>query len=62
MMGLRLVEGINLLFEDNFKMYNFFKDKINIKIENNLLEIKKHYLLCTKQGFDLLNEILIDFL
>lgn len=62
MMGLRLVEGINLLFEDNLKMYNFFKEKINIKIENNLLELKNNYLSCTKKGFDLLNEILIDFL
>lgn len=55
-MGLRLIEGINLEIEINRKAYDFYKQKINpnlIIIENNYLKAK---------NIDLLNDILIDII
>ncbi|AGR40991.1 radical SAM family heme chaperone HemW [Spiroplasma taiwanense] len=62
MMSLRLVNGLNLLEEKNKEIFIFFKEKINLKISQNLLEIVDNHLKCTKRGFNILNEILIDFL
>lgn len=55
-MGLRLIEGIDLRVEINKKAYEFYKEKINeslIIIENNYLKAK---------NIDLLNDILIDII
>ncbi|WP_338985485.1 radical SAM family heme chaperone HemW [Spiroplasma endosymbiont of Diplazon laetatorius] len=62
MMGLRLVEGIDTSLEINKEIYTFYKEKINQKIDENLLEIVNNKLRCTERGFNILNEILIDFL
>ncbi|WP_339021749.1 hypothetical protein [Spiroplasma endosymbiont of Atherix ibis] len=62
MMGLRLVEGIDLTLETNQKVYKFYEQIIKEKINSNLLEISNNKLKCTERGFNILNEILIDFL
>ncbi|AGR41996.1 radical SAM family heme chaperone HemW [Spiroplasma diminutum] len=62
MMGLRLVEGIDISLDINKEIYNFYQKKINEKISQNLLEIVNNRLRCTERGFNILNEILIDFL
>ena len=54
MMGLRLIQGINLKNKDNLKAYNFFKNKIDKKqiiIKNNYLRVK---------NIDKLDNILIE--
>lgn len=62
MMGLALVDGINLNIIDNNKAYLFFKIKIIKHINNKNLIIKNNNLLCTKKGYIILNEILIDLI
>ncbi|WP_339034725.1 radical SAM family heme chaperone HemW [Spiroplasma endosymbiont of Cantharis rufa] len=62
MMGLRMVEGIDVSLEKNKEIVTFYQQKIEQKIEQNLLEIVNNNLRCTERGFNILNEILIDFL
>ncbi|AUM62532.1 radical SAM family heme chaperone HemW [Spiroplasma monobiae] len=62
MMGLRLVDGIDISIEINKDIYEFYKEKINQKINENLLELVNNNIKCTERGFNILNEILIDFL
>ncbi|AUB31418.1 radical SAM family heme chaperone HemW [Spiroplasma floricola] len=62
MMGLRLVEGIDLTLDINKEVYKFYEQKITEKINSNLLEISNNRVKCTERGFNILNEILIDFL
>lgn len=65
MMGLRLKKGIDCLrFEDLFheKIENIYGEAIQKHQKMNHLIQKDHYLLCSEQGFALLNDILIDFM
>ncbi|QHX36538.1 radical SAM family heme chaperone HemW [Spiroplasma sp. BIUS-1] len=62
MMGLRLVDGIDISLDINKEIYDFYKQKIEEKIKDNLLEIVDNKIRCTERGFNILNEILIDFL
>jgi len=62
MMGLRMIEGIDITVSKNIDAYNHFYDLIQKKVKENLLEIVDNKLRCTTKGFNILNEILIDFL
>lgn len=55
-MGLRLIDGINLNKKDNNDAYLFFKEKLN----HNLLEIKDNFLKA--KNVNLLDEILLDII
>ncbi|ARU91966.1 coproporphyrinogen III oxidase [Spiroplasma clarkii] len=62
MMGLRLVDGIDLTQTDNKKMFDFYEAKITEQVKLGFLEISAKRLRCTKRGFNIMNEILITFL
>lgn len=62
MMGLRMIDGIDITVSKNIDAYNHFYDLIQKKVKENLLEIVDNKLRCTTKGFNILNEILIDFL
>lgn len=62
MMGLRLLDGIDLTDQENQKMLNNYQTIIEQKVMAGLLEVTNNYLKCTPRGFDIMNEILIDFL
>lgn len=55
-MGLRLIDGIDLRDKNNNNAYLFFKEKLN----HNLLEIKNNFLKA--KNVNLLDEILIDII
>ncbi|AOG60258.1 oxygen-independent coproporphyrinogen III oxidase [Spiroplasma helicoides] len=62
MMGLRMVKGIDLNKTKNKTVYNFYRNIIDKKIDQELLEVVDNFLRCTKKGFNIMNEILVDFL
>ncbi|QGS51778.1 radical SAM family heme chaperone HemW [Spiroplasma tabanidicola] len=62
MMGLRLVDGINISLEKNKDAYLFYKEKIEINIKKGFLLLENNYLKCNDKGFDILNDILVDIL
>ena len=55
-MGLRLIEGIDLSIEKNLKAYEFFKNDIN----PNLIEIKNNHLKA--KNINQLDDILISII
>lgn len=65
MMGLRLVEGINIeAFEDRYgiDMIEEYADAINDNINKGLLEIVDGHLRCKGKSIAVLNDILLDFM
>ena len=62
MMGLTLIDGINLNIKDNFNAYLAFNSKITKEINNNNLILKDNKLLCTEKGYNILNDILINLM
>ena len=65
MMSLRKKEGLNLnLYKERFHshVYADFKAAIDQNIEKNNLMMNENYLYASAKGFELLNDILIDFL
>ncbi|QEH61682.1 coproporphyrinogen III oxidase [Spiroplasma chinense] len=62
MMGLRMVEGIDLTDYINRNVFDHFKPVIEQNVEKGFLVIENDRLKCSKRGFDIMNEILIDFL
>lgn len=56
MMGLRMIDGINLSDKNNYEAYSFFKEKLN----HELLEIKNNFLKA--KNINLLDEILLDII
>ncbi|AGM24894.1 radical SAM family heme chaperone HemW [Spiroplasma chrysopicola] len=63
MMGLRLTGGINLTtVKDANEAYQYYLPKISAEISHNRLEVVDNHLRCTPQGYNLLNDILINLL
>ncbi|QBQ07548.1 oxygen-independent coproporphyrinogen III oxidase [Spiroplasma gladiatoris] len=62
MMGLRLVEGIDITLEKNILAYQYFEEKLNNIINKGWLVKEANFIKCTKKGYDILNEILVELL
>ncbi|AKU80047.1 radical SAM family heme chaperone HemW [Spiroplasma turonicum] len=62
MMGLRLIDGIDIKEGLNNKAYLYFQKPINDNIKEGLLTIMNNKLMCTARGINILNEILVSFL
>lgn len=62
LMGLRLKQGININKSPFKEAYHFYFDLIKKEINHNYLKIKNEHLICTKHGFNFLDDILIRFL
>jgi oxygen-independent coproporphyrinogen-3 oxidase len=65
MMGLRLVEGINIDEINNRYNIDFmdkYKDTLEKYIKIGMLEVNQGYLYTTSQGMKYLNNILVDFM
>ena len=65
MMSLRKKEGLNLsLYQERFgsDVYTDFKAVIDQNVQKNNLIIDENYLYASDKGFEILNDILIDFL
>lgn len=65
MMSLRKKEGLNLaLYQKRFNadVYQDFKDAIDQNIAKQNLMMNEKYLYASEKGFEILNDILIDFL
>ncbi|MEN8905894.1 MAG: radical SAM family heme chaperone HemW [Clostridiales bacterium] len=64
-LGLRLIEGINLIdFENKFKINikDLYYDKIKLLIHKNLIIEDDLYLKLTEKGLDLSNQVFIEFI
>ncbi|WP_338970618.1 radical SAM family heme chaperone HemW [Spiroplasma endosymbiont of Labia minor] len=63
MMGLRLIDGINLNIEnDTYFAFKRYEISIQRLISKNLLEIKNNHLKTTELGYINLNDVLIEIL
>lgn len=65
MMGIRLVEGMNLdtfhtLFDISF--LDIYGEKIQTLIQKGLVEIQDHHFRCTTKGYEIMNSILVELL
>lgn len=60
MMGLRILEGINLgTVKDAQAAVNYYEVKITAEVAKNNLVFENNHLRCTKQGLNILNDILV---
>ncbi len=65
MMGIRLKKGMNLdLFQETFhqSFLEVYGDKIRPLLQKNLVEIDDHYFRCSKQGYEIMNSILVELM
>ncbi len=63
MMGLRLKDGIDINnIKDSYYAISFFHKKIKNEIKNKNLYFNKNKLKCTKKGYEILDNILINLL
>ncbi len=65
MMSIRLVQGMNIqLFDQTFdtSFLDVYGDKIKPLIQKNLVEIKDSYFRCTKDGYEIMNTILVELM
>ncbi|WP_368487212.1 radical SAM family heme chaperone HemW [Spiroplasma sp. DGKH1] len=64
MMGLRLTAGIDLnTVKDAREAYEYYQEKISAEItKGNLVLIDNQFLKCTPQGYNILNDILVNIM
>ncbi|WP_238928371.1 radical SAM family heme chaperone HemW [Bulleidia sp. zg-1006] len=65
MMGLRLRKGIHLRhWQDCYKenLLEYYKEAVKKHVDNGNLIMEEAFIHCTKQGFPVLQSILVDFL
>lgn len=63
MMGLRMVEGINLKeVKDGEKAFELYKANIMKQVDLGLLELKNSTLKCTTRGYEIINSVLVDIM
>lgn len=63
MMGLRVLEGINLTtVKDARAAVNYYKTKIVAEVSKNNLIFEYNHLRCTKEGLNILNDILVNIM
>ncbi len=65
MMSLRLVEGLPIsLYENRFhcSFKSDYGEKVQKQVMKGLLEYEGDFLKCTKKGFEILNDILVDLM
>ncbi|WP_424526920.1 radical SAM family heme chaperone HemW [Spiroplasma endosymbiont of Glossina fuscipes fuscipes] len=63
MMGLRVLEGINLAtVKDAQAAITYYETKIADEVAKNNLVFENNHLRCTKQGLNILNDILVNIM
>ncbi|WP_342223689.1 hypothetical protein [Spiroplasma endosymbiont of Asaphidion curtum] len=61
-MGLGLLEGVNLRAKQNKVAYKYFKNEINKLITKKKLNIKNNFLFCDQDKWENLDDILLSFI
>jgi oxygen-independent coproporphyrinogen-3 oxidase len=64
-LGLRLKEGISTkLFKENFNksIFELYSNKIEFLKNKGLIEINNEFIVLTKKGFDLANQVFLEFI
>lgn len=65
MMGIRLIQGMDLqLFQATFqeRFQDVYKQKLQPLLEKQLVEITNTHFRCTKKGYPIMNDILIELM